>query len=39
VQSEYARLAGIFFRLAGVARPATRERLLQRLETDLRSED
>jgi tRNA A-37 threonylcarbamoyl transferase component Bud32 len=29
----------VFFLLSGVARPATRERLLQRLEADLRSED
>ncbi len=29
----------VFFLLGGVARPATRERLLQRLEADLRAED
>lgn len=29
----------VFFLLAGIARPATRDRLLQRLEADLRSED
>ncbi len=32
-------LVRAFFVLAGVARPATRERLLQRLESDLRPED